>query len=285
MRLRAALCFVFLTSLQPSCGGTVCGNGKSEGDEECDDGNADEFDSCSSSCTIQETLDVTIAWKLISTEYQDLSFTPKFGETCGGVEADKIEITISGPTPELERLPCNDSQHPFRGLMPGNYTVSAKLLREDSETMTFESLTGANTTGAFSLSNLDTRVDLDFAYPEFHQTYRGNFFYRFKWDGADTCAKAGVATQTFRLERDGQPLDGKTRDGEAVKLDGSVVGECHDFSESSPSAVNQLAWGPARAIVVGFDSFHAVKYRGEIDTFVGAGVSNPEAIFDVPASE
>lgn len=272
MRANALLALLFASLLQTgpaACGGSVCGNGKVESGEQCDDGNMRDDDACTNSCMQHDTLDAQVKWTLLGQE------APGFSETCGGVGASKIHLVIAGPMPFDQTVDCSSSQYIFKALTPGDYTVTGTLL----DIMDMPVTKGMSTTG-FTISGADVNVTLNFGFDDFVSSYFGNYFYRIKWGGAVTCADGvpPVVMTKFRLERGGQPI--KNMDG-TITVDGVTPTPCHDFTEQFAESVNTLPWGPATAIITGLDGNGVPQFKGTFPTFVGAGVSNPIIEFDV----
>lgn len=263
-----------LFALAAACGGgssAVCGDGVREGDEQCDDGNDRDDDACSNECRARDTLDATVIWLPL---FENV--VPGFQETCGGVEASQIEIVIEGPISVTERIDCSLAQYPFRALRPGDYTVRGTLYDAGGT-----AVTRGMAAAGFSIGATDVMVRLHFPWDDFLRTYQGNYFFRIRWGGADMCAAASppVLQHVLRLERGGQPLPGMTNNGDPI--DGSAPGMCRDASDEFPQTINGLVWGPATFTIEGRDASGQARFRETFDTFIGAGLSNPEINFDV----
>ncbi len=250
-------------------GGAVCGDGVAEGGEQCDDGNDREDDACTRACRAQQTLDAQVIWKLASQEL------PGFEENCTGVKASKIELVIVGPMNITETIDCSFSQYPFTALTPGSYTVTGRLFDSADQL-----LTKGQAQAGFEITNADVQVTLNFPFTDFERTdYRGDWFYRFKWGGAATCATAtpAVAMARVRIARAGTPVV----DESGTPVDGLVPGPCYDFTEQFAHAINDLPWGPAELTVTGLDSGGIAQFEETFPTFIGAGITNPVLEYDV----
>jgi cysteine-rich repeat protein len=258
------------------CGGGACGNGKVDPGEQCDDGNHNDLDGCSNACLSQHT--ATVKWSLLANE------APMFNQNCTGVQASKIQLVLNGPDamtqPQTIKNGCTDFQYPFGGLKPGSYTITATLFDATGAALT-KGMTSAN----FTITNADVEVDLDFQLGDFSMSYMGNYFFRTKWGGADTCTGAmpPVTQQIVKLEEGGSLVAmAKTDNGEPA--DGVTPGPCRAANmsvEEFPQKINMIPWGPAKITVTGLDSGGTPQFMKSFDTFVGAGISNPEIILDV----
>jgi hypothetical protein len=88
--------------------------------------------------------------------------------------------------------------------------------------------------------------------------------------------------QKLTLVAGGQVFAGSTADG--ASLDGSQSAACQPLSEEFPQAALDVPFGPATFTIEGLDSEGAMAYQTTFETFVGAGVNNPELVFDVDLS-
>lgn len=258
------------------CGGgdeAVCGNGKIEKGEQCDDGNLADDDACSSVCRAQSTVDTFIKFvPLIAEQF------PGFFESCTGLGIENVDVALTGPTTKNERVPCSFGQLKLASLPAGNYTVTLRALDRSGN-----SLSRGMAKKDFTVSGATQTVQVDWPYEDFTGSYKGTFFFRIFWGDVDTCLGASppVMKQRLRLERDGVAVAGMTQNG--TPLDGTAAGACRDAREALDQAAIGLAWGPARLTVTGEDDSGKALYRGSFDTFVGADISNPTMDFRVPS--
>lgn len=264
-------------------GGPVCGDGVPEPPEQCDDGNAIEDDGCTRACRVVDTNDVTVRWSLVAKEH------PGFNETCGGVGAKEIDLVFTGGPDGVRTMTfdCSYGSTVLRGFKPGDYQVTGILYaREESDAgPSRTALTKGLATAAFTVSEGDQTVDIDFGFADFVRTdYVGTYYFRTKFGGAATCQAASppVVWHVLRLERDGAPLPGVTDRGDPI--DGSQKGDCRDTTELGAQSIENLPWGRARMTIEGIDQGNNVAFRGTWDTFIGAGKSNPEFVFEVPST-
>jgi cysteine-rich repeat protein len=262
----AALAAAITVSHGTGCGGPACGNGKLDSGEECDDGNSRDDDHCTNSCAA--IFQATVSWTLVGQE------VPDFKENCSGVGAASIKLEMSGADTATEEVECSFFQLTLTGLSPGQYQVKGTLLDSLGEPLTM----GNSVTG-FTIASTDVQTTLNFPFADFVGSYNGNWFHRFKWDAVDTCAAAvpPLAMTRIRLERGGQAI----MDTAGVAVDGLTPLACVDFTAGFASSINNLPWGPARAIITGLDSGGTPQFAETFDTFVGAGVANDPFEYDV----
>jgi cysteine-rich repeat protein len=252
------------------CGGggssSICGNGITEPPfEQCDDGNRIDDDGCTRACAIPPR-DIFVRWRLLP------EVVPGFNEeTCGGLDAEEIELTFTGASTFTERFDCSFAQTKFENLPRGSTTVRGQLLDDLGEPIS----------GAISMTftvgdELQQEVVLAFPFETFTRAYTGSFFFKVSWAGSTACP---VARQVLELARDGTPLTGVTTNGD--KLDGTPSAGCYPASDARAQAAAGLPGGPARFTITGVDDQGTALYRESFDTFVGAGLSNPVLEFDV----
>jgi hypothetical protein len=227
-------------------------------------------------CKPIRIINTYLHWRFVATEFPGFD-----GETCDGIGAANVKVDVSGPKVDTQTAKCADSQVKLEQLPAGSYTVHMTALDGAGTPLTKG---GATTTFTQASENQD--VTVDFPYADFVKKYTGGtFFFRTNWGGAERCADAAppVVKERLRLERAGVAIGGVTVD-DHTPLDGSAVGLCRDGRPSDPSqAVTNLDWGPAQMTVTGEDGDGHVMYRKTFDTFVGAGIANPTAVFDVPS--
>lgn len=270
MRIRGGI-LGFLLAGVAGCGGGAspdCGNGVVEGMEECDDGNTIQNDGCDNGC-VTSTNDVHVRWSLIEAD----EFAGFTGETCPGVGASRVRFDFTGAEARTEEVQCEFSETFLRDFASGDYHVVAVLVDEAGT-----ALTAGETQADFTV-NGDVEVSLNFAFADFLNDYNGNLFFRTRWAGAETCAAAipPVVEHVLLLERDGQAIPGMTDVGDVI--DGSAPGACRDGASSQK--VLMAPWGPATMTVTGLDATGTPRFMETFDLFIGAGVANPEYLFDV----
>ena len=258
-----------------SCGAgedPFCGDGHLDPGEQCDDGNTDNSDFCLNNCIRRAVPQLTVKWEFNKDVTE--GFT---GDNCTdlGIRTVDVEIVGSGGT-FVATESCSFRQVVFSDIPPDMYNVrlsaldiDGALLTEDVPKRRYEFLGGTQEEFVFN-------VDPD----EWKSSYDGTFFFRLRWGGQD-CAAANppVAEHVLRLERDGVPVGATTTDGDP--LDGSAPGSCRSLTEMFPHSALTVPFGFATFTVEGLDGAGQSQFQGTFDTFVGAGVSNPEIEFDV----
>jgi len=172
---------------------------------------------------------------------------------------------------------CGAGQVTFQDLPEGDYTVQVTPLDADGNPVVNAAALGTVTAGTFG-NNTDTTVYVPWT--SWVGTYTGTFLFRLSWDGM-SCDDAvpPVMTQVVTLMSGGQPLHVATDDGQM--LDGTDPKPCKRLSDNFPQSAKDLPFGPATLIVVGRDSGGAKRFERHIDTFIGAGITNPTITYDV----
>ena len=257
---------------------SVCGDGVVGADEQCDDGNDDDTDLCTSECTltVEEIHDVAIKWWFNRVE--ELGFE---GDACVDLGVAEVEVELELITqPSLRYVrteTCALRQVAFLGVPIGGYRIRVRPLDADGVPKTSAPVAVDEFVGPPRLT-----IDVDVAPDDWRDDYTGAFFFRLRWgEAAVDCLEAvpPVARHVLLLERDGAPVSLTTDAGDP--LDGSAEGPCRSLTEEFPQAALEVPFGAARFTVIGLDEGGAEAYRAAFDTFVGAGVSNPELWFDV----
>jgi cysteine-rich repeat protein len=265
------LAIIALTNV--ACGGgSACGDNHKDSDEQCDDGNDRDDDACSNSCKVQNTNDVSVQWRILG------DAVPGFVESCDGIGAITAHIVLDGPIPAEVDVECSYSQYVLAALRPGDYTVTITLYDAAMPTPAAVTL---GTQAQFTVTEGDMTVPLVIPWEDLATTnLRGDWFYRFKWAGATTCAAAvpPVDSVRIRLTQNGQPV----ADEQGNLIDGTDEIPCYDFDDAFAHAVNRLPFGPATLTVQGTNAGGQVNFEGTFDTFIGAGIQNPALLYDVP---
>jgi cysteine-rich repeat protein len=264
-----ALCAVLGVAVA-GCGSAVCGDGKVEGAEQCDDGNAVGGDGCSPSCRVEATVDTFVHWQFVVGEFDSFD-----GETCLGVGAAKVTLMITGPKTLTQTTDCSLAQIKLSSLPLGVYTVNAVALDASGA-----ALTKGLASETFTAGGQTQDVFVSFPFADFTRAYTGTFYFSVHFGGAASCAGAvvPVARERVAMVRGGTPLTGATVGG--IPIDGSLAGACPSETASA-QAVNDLPWGPATITITGEDTEGTALYQGTFETFVGAGASNGTAAFDL----
>lgn len=254
--------------------GPVCGNGVVEPGEPCDDGDSDDADLCTSACSIAgEPTAAVVRWSF------NREAVPGFeGDACTDLGAARVAVELvhaGDPSVRYRAFEdCALRQVTFLTVPSGSYAVELRVLDG----------VGADLTRAPITALAEHEVtDVNIAPDDWARDYDGSFFFRVRWNGMD-CGDADppVAQQRLRLERAGVAIADTTTAGDA--FDGSESSPCRPYADLSPQSALGVPWGHATITIVGYDNRGAELYRGTRATFIGAGPTNPELLFDVHPS-
>lgn len=255
----------------PGCGGSdpYCGDGFVDDGEQCDDGNDDQTDYCRS-CFTYLPPQTTIKWAF------NKNAAPMFDtDGCLDMSAVNVEVELTGPMSVTATEQCSLRQVVFDELPQGVYGV--KLTPKDINDM---SLVNQPIESSFAVTTGDLAHEVTVPYDAWARSYTGTFFFRVRWAGVDCgAALPPVVQQRITLTQDGVAVGQSTMSG--LPLNGSAPGPCVSVTESFPQSAAGINFGPAQIRIEGLDSGGVPQFDSTIETFVGAGISNPEFTFDV----
>jgi len=257
-----------------SCGGggdPHCGDGEvNRNGEECDDGNDVDDDFCSNSCLVRLPKELTIKWEFNKAAAEGFST-----DSCTDMGAFNVEVKIAGPVNDTKLETCPLRQVVFEDLPNGTYVITLTPLN-----FAEESIVSAPVERTIIMGDASQEVEMVVQPDDWANSYTGTFFFRLRWGGYD-CAEAlpPVVEHRLLLEVDGVPVALPTQDGDP--LDGSAKGPCQSVTEEFPQSALDVPFGYATFTLTGYDSGDVKQFEETIDTFVGAGISNPVLIFDV----
>lgn len=216
-------------------------------------------------------VNTTVTWLFDS--YPALGISE--GDSCNDLGVDKVQIDLTGPEPATMTGSCTDRQVVFLDLVPGAYAAAVTPLDVNGTTLVKTPV--ALTVNAGETNSM-TQVNVP--WDAWTTAYTGSFYFKIAWGGSD-CAAASppVDTQTVTLAENGTPTALKSDDG--TKLDGTQAEPCRAGAKAI-TLVAQMPFGPATIQIIGKDSGGLVQYKHQFDTFVGAGISNPTIVYDVP---
>jgi cysteine-rich repeat protein len=266
----------------------VCGNGKIERGEDCDDGdrNGTPGDGCSATCTyvLLHPTTVQVAWHI------NYMAAPMFSDEACYTVVDPgfqavVKLSFAGMSQFSGEGACNDGSkmfvdQPVHPLPPGDYTVTAKLV--ERSTTEERDLTSEVTTKVSALDGEQVDALVNFPSDKFVHSYTGDlFFTTASWGDTggsvrNSCAGAGINKVRLWLRRRGSVVPGAQTVGQpAIALDGSMIIDCHTPTGSSDSYhVQALDWGNYEVVVGGYQGGNLV-FCGPSPVFVGAGGANP----------
>ncbi len=259
-----------------ACGSSApyCGDGKMDPGEECDDGNGDDTDFCLATCKARQLSSLTIKWEFNSDE--DLEFS---GDACIDMRARRVEVELlGGPEPLMLDETCSFKQVVFIDIPAATYTAKLTVLDRDDL-----ALTSVDPGQEIVFPGGTLKETIRIGPEKWLQSYLGTFFFRVGWAGADCeTAVPAVVQQNLTLVADGQVFSGSTTDGAA--MDGSTGFGCQPLTEEFPQSALDVPFGAATFTIEGIDGAGDTVYESVFETFVGAGVNNPELVFDVNLS-
>ncbi len=259
-----------LGSAGGGCGGDpYCGDGSVDPGELCDDGNSDQTDFCLNDCTPRAIPKLTVKWTFNSDT--ELGFS---GDSCTDMGAREVAVDLSGPAADSAVESCSYRQVQFSDIPAGSYEVTIDPRDADGAT-----LTDAPVTMAVDFGGGEEEVEVVVPYDAWTQSYAGNFFFRITWAGSD-CSLAAVSQQLLTLTRESQFLANMTKAGDSLQ---GGVSACYPADFEEPQTVLELPFGPAKLRIQGLDSEGTAIFESTFDTFIGAGLNNPELVFDVDA--
>lgn len=271
MRRATALVILVAAAASLRCDEERCGDGDVDMGEQCDDGNSDDTgDECLSDCTLRPIPQLSVEWEFNKSD--ELGF---FGDNCLDVGASSVEVHLVGPgTDETKSADCTVGQTVFRDMPAGMYMATVSVFGGD------RLLTTAPVPFPLIFSGGTSEEAEVIVPPEaWVEAYTGNFFFRVSFGGA-SCGDAAppVVENILRLEIDGVPYAGVTEVGHPV--DGSAAVPCRALGEPTAQLVADVPFGEAVMTVIGIDASGAVVFESTTDTFVGAGITNPELVYD-----
>jgi hypothetical protein len=217
----------------------------------------------------------TIKW--IFDSYPDLGIAE--GDSCLDLGVSRVQVALTGPdgaaTIEMMDNQCSARQVSFEDLVPGTYSATVTPVDDNGE-----SLLGQPLMVSVTATGADTEQIVNIPWDAWASAYTGTFYFRVTWGGMDCdVAAPAVATQVLTLTVGGTIAAQLTDSGQ--KLDGSDPEPCRLASDQLPQRANMVPFGPATFLIVGQDASGIEQYRQQFDTFVGAGPTNPELIFDL----
>jgi len=173
---------------------------------------------------------------------------------------------------------CGSAQATFSGLAPGDYDVHVMPLDVDGNGLLTAPITSTITAGAVGAP---TDVTVNVPWDAWLGSHTGTFLFRISWGGMSCEAlMPEIKNQRLTLVVNGVVQDVMTDDG--APLNGSAKKPCKKLSENFPQSALEVAFGPATLLVEGFDASDNMMFTKQFDTFVGAGITNPTLMFDVP---
>ena len=241
----------------------ACGGGVDEPNNPCPTGD----------CTLAGR--TTVKWTFDA--YPERGFNQ---DTCSDFGVSKVSVdlvdadgfaTSSGDS-------CGVAQATFSGLAPGEYTVFMMPQDADGNPLLAAPIQGKVTAGETG-NNRETTVNVP--WDAWVGTFSGTFLFRISWGGLSCEAtNPEIKSQQLTLTVNGVVQSITTDDGQM--LNGLDKKPCKKLSDNFPQSALNVAFGPATLLVEGYDATNSMRFSKQFDTFVGAGITNPTLIFDVP---
>lgn len=174
---------------------------------------------------------------------------------------------------------CGVAQTTFSGLAPGDYEVFVMPLDAAGNPILAGAIVGNVTAGTVSAPT-ETTVNVPWeAWPGMHT---GTFLFRISWGGqsCESVMPVAIKNQVLTLTVNGVVQDIMTDDGQ--RLNGADKKPCKMLGDNFPQSALNVPFGPATLLVEGYDAMDMMMFSKQFDTFVGAGITNPTLMFDVP---
>jgi cysteine-rich repeat protein len=257
----------------------VCGDGKSEPPEQCDDGNTNELDGCRL-CVAYVPPKNVVKW-----DFNAMAAPGFTSDGCVDVGASTVTVALSGPSTASKDASCSLRQVNFDELPAGTYTASVTPKDSGGASLVTAPATATLAGNVTPGTTVETLVNVT---PNlWARPMTGTFYFVLHWAGM-TCATAAppVTTQIVTLSIAGAPVTLSTSAATGLpsyRVDGTQPVTCVASTSARAEAID-LPFGAARIAVVGKDVGGAEMFRGTFDTFVGAGRSNPPLVFDVAST-
>jgi len=264
------------------CGGSVCGNGKVETGEQCDQGarNGMSGVGCTAECKLSSviTAKLQVSWARLK---ETVGAYPNYPDgTCAALGIDKVRVAIDGPSAESVDLPCAMQNALTRDpVTPGMYTVTITMLDASGTAI---SKPKASMPTDVQATGQATNISVELSKDDYvKQDYTGTLYFLPNWGASGgTCAAQSVGQTSVRLTPRGSstPVMKMTSTMPARLLDGTPTG-CfvpmgNDLTEKAPT----LPWGHYDMTITGTKTTSAqgtIDFCGKYDVFVGPGVANP----------
>jgi len=193
----------------------------------------------------------------------------------------KVDAVAADSTVITQIEDCGAAQSTFDGLAEGApYTMNVTPLDFDGNPVVTAATSGTVNGGAFGAG---TSVMVNVPWTAWVGAYTGTYLFRVSWAGQG-CGAAGVVTQNLTLKVNGVVVTAVADNGQ--KLDGTDPENCYDLTQQFPQSATMVPFGPATFQVDGYGTASTTTpiYTKTIDTFVGAGITNPTITYDVPAA-
>jgi hypothetical protein len=195
-----------------------------------------------------------------------------------GVWKVAVDVVDANGNATSGRDDCGAAQATFSGLAPGDYDVYVMPLDAGGNPLLDFPIISTVTAGTVSAP---TEATVNVPWDKWVGTFTGTFLFRVAWGGTSCeLTVPEIKKTTLKLTVNGVVQTVKTDDGQ--KLDGTDMQPCKKLSENFPQSALEVGFGPATLLVEGYDDMNMMRFTKQFDTFVGAGITNPTLMFDVP---
>lgn len=281
--LGGALLALFGLVAFSQCGGSVCGNGKKEGGEECDAGklNGAANSGCSSECKIA-SLNVA-GLEVFVTRLVDASVGYE-GASCTDLKAAKMHLVVTGPDPSFPydmMLPCDPGSQLWPSVTPGAYQATVTLLDTSGAALTKPK---ASATMNAALGSM-TMLSINFTKDDFlKQDYTGTLYFKPSWgEDATTCTMASPMVTEYGVKLTDDSGNAVSAVSTANRtMDGTAAACFVPSSNGTSEAVTNLAWGYYNLAFTGYVDATDVGYCGSFRVFNGPSAANQTYSLTVP---
>ena len=267
--------------LSLSCGGgsdPFCGDGVHDPGEECDDGNQDNSDTCTTSCKANLPSQLRVKWIFNKGEAKHCKDVVFDKDSCGDMGVFDVLVDLVGPVSVSETESCGFNQVVFQDLPIGTYVAKVSPRDINGNLLVSAPIESTIVVGAAE------EWEVNVPSTAWTRSYTGTLFFRVKWAGADcSAADPAVGFQLLRMEQGGAPVAISTQMGDP--LDGSAEAPCRPLTDEFSQSALDVPMGPATFTIVGRASAGGTdEFSETFETFVGAGIGNCELEFDVDST-
>jgi cysteine-rich repeat protein len=181
----------------------VCGDGKAEPPEQCDDGNTDELDGCRM-CVAYIPPRNVVKWDF------NANAAPGFSsDGCIDVNASTVRVELTGPMAATRDASCSLRQVSFEALPAGTYTAAVTPLDSAGAALVGTPATAALEANQVPSTTVETVVNV--TPDKWARPMTGTFYFVLRWAGMScTTAAPPVTTQVVTLTIGGTPVTAST---------------------------------------------------------------------------
>lgn len=195
-----------------------------------------------------------------------------------GVHKVAVDVVDADGFATSGRDDCGAAQATFSGLAPGLYDVFVMPLDAAGNPLLAVPISSKVEGGTLEVP---TDVTVNVPWDAWIGTFTGTFLFRVAWGGLSCEALTPmIKNQTLTLTVNGLVQEITTDDGQL--LNGADKKPCKSLMENFPQSAKNVPFGPATLLVEGYDEADNMRFSKQFDTFVGAGITNPTLMFDVP---